>query len=73
MLFNKVTRCLLCWDRDEWHTLVSRLEPNNLWFVRLSILLVTVRATIAVLTLGLLFLFCGLTAGPQESKSAALC
>lgn len=62
VMFDEIAWSLFGWNSNQGYTLVSWLEPDNLWFVLLTILLVASRGTIAMLTLSLLLLFSCLTA-----------
>ena len=69
---HKITRGLFGWDGDKRYTFVGRLEPDDLRLVRLSVLLMTTRATVTMLTLGFLFFLGGLATRSQESKSSTV-
>ena len=69
MLLDKVTWSLFGRDGYQWHALVGRLEPDDLWLLWLSVLLMTTGATIAVLTLGFLLFLCRLATRSQQPKS----
>ena len=62
MFFNKVSWRLFSWNGNKWHTFIGGLEPYDLRFVWLPVLLVAARTTIAVLTFSFLLLFRCLTA-----------
>ncbi len=72
VLLHEITRSLLGWYSDQWYALVGGLEPNDLWLVWLSVLQVTTRTTIAVLTFSFLLLLRSLATRSQETEGATL-
>lgn len=69
MALDKVTGSLFSWDGNERHTLVGGLEPYDLWFILLAVLVMAARIAFTLLPLGLLFLFGSLAARPQQTQS----
>ncbi len=65
MALDKVTGSLLSWDGNERHAFVGGLEPYDLWFILLAVLVMTARIAFTLLPLGFLFLFGSLAARPQ--------
>lgn len=68
MVLNKVTRGLLGGYGDQRNPLVRRFEPYDLRLFWLSLVLMASGIAFSLLSLGFLFLFGGLAAGPQEAK-----
>ena len=67
MVLHEVAWCLLGGYRDQWHTLVRWLEPYNLGFLWLTLLIVTSSVTVSLLPLRFLLLLGCLATGPQET------
>ena len=70
MLLDKITWSLLGGNSDEGNTFVCRFKPDNLRLVWLSVLLLSTRATITVLTFSFLLLLRSLTTRSEQSKRA---
>jgi len=69
MAFHKVTGSLLSRDGNERHTFVGGLEPHDLWFILLAVLVMAARIAFTLLPLGFLFLLGSLAARPQQTQS----
>lgn len=68
-VLDKVRRCLLCRNSNERNTLVSRLEPDDLWpFDRTTLLLFTT-VTFTLATLSFLLLLGSSRRRTQKSES----
>ena len=63
MLLHKITRSLLGGNSNQGNTLVGRLEPDNLRFFLLSVVL-TASTAITMLAFGFLLLLRSLATGP---------
>ncbi len=64
VVFDEIARRLLGWYGDQRHTLVGRLEPYNFRLFWLSLMLVSSRVPLSLLSFGFLLLLGCLAAGP---------
>lgn len=67
MPLNEITRRLLGGNSDERNSFIGRLEPDNLWFLLLTVLLVTT-SSLAMMPLRLLLFLRCLATGSEETK-----